>query len=140
MRSLLKQRRLFGCRSWSPPTRHAPRAPKSFQHRSEQSCVNAGLAFHLSSWLHARRAGHAQLPGAASSVEITFMQMWLKKQKTTKKKKRMCMFLREKLLCYLWKVISFELKGKYGRVGGMSGGGGGGGGFSLETNDCLSPR
>lgn len=120
MRSLLKQRRLFGCRSWSPPSRHAPRTPRSLQHRSEQSCGNAGLAFYLSSWLHARRAGHAQLrqlPGAASSVEIAFMQMWLKNKKTTPPKKRMCVFLREKLLCYLWKVISFEVKGKYGRVG-----------------------
>lgn len=108
---------------------HLRSAPpqKPLQHRSEQPCVNAGLAFCLSPSLHARRAGHGQLPGAASSVEITFMQMWLK---NNNKKGCVC-FLREKLLCYLWKVISFELKGKCGAAEGLAGRAGGWGwGFS----------
>lgn len=61
------------------------------------------------------------------------------KTKQTQKKDE-CVFERKAVvLCYLWKVISFEMKGKYGRRVG-AGGERAVGIVSLETNDCLSSR
>lgn len=80
-------------------------------------------------------------PGAPSrlpplpALEITFMQMWW--QNSNNKQEEVCVFSERKaaVLCYLWKVISFEMEGKYGEAEGWRGNKLGG--FSEESQPAT---